>query len=245
MAYRASLLACGLFICVCSVASAQAPLSLEAVGSPAAFIAEATEKADEIHKILESAETYKDGAAGLKQSASLVAVLGQALAEHPEDSSLKKAGPSIRAAAITLARAASYEEAQAAWPKLAAALKGEVSADVPAEFNWAKLSRMHPMMEEMNGRAAKFRRVIRRPKDPEVDSRHVMAIALGAIATHADTHEVKNPADLPQWHAWAAELHDHMAKSAAAVRAKDVETAKTHFTAGMETCQKCHDKFQD
>jgi len=220
-------------------------LKLESVGSPAALIAEATEKADEISQALATPEAFKEGAPGVKQSASLVAVLGQALAEHPEDSALKQAGPSIRDAAIALARAASYEDAQTAWPKLAAALKGEVSADAAKEFNWAKLSRMHPMMEEMNARAAKFRRVLRRPKDPDADSRHVMAIALGAITTHADTHEVKDPNDLPQWHAWAEELYDHMAKSATAVRAKDTEAAKTHFNAGMETCQKCHDKFQD
>lgn len=224
---------------------AQAPLKIEAVGTPAALMAEAAEKADEIHQALATPEAYKEGAAQLKQGASLIAVIGQALAEHPEDSTLKAAGPSIRAAAITLARAGSYEDAQKAWPKLEGALKGEVSADVPAEFNWGKLSRMHPMMEEMNGRAAKFRRVLRRPKDPEADSRHVMAIALGAMATHADTHEVKDPNDLPQWHALAAQLHEHMAKAAAAVRSKDIETAKNEFTTGMDTCQKCHDKFQD
>ncbi len=224
---------------------ADAPLKLAAVAAPASLIAEATEKVEEIGLGLESAESYKEATATVKQSASLVGIIGQALADHPESSPLKQAGPSIRDAAISVARAKTYEEAKAALPRLQSALKGEVNPEAKAEFEWAKLSKMHPMMEEMNARAAKFRRVLRRPKDPEADSRHVAAIALTAIATYADTHEVKNPEDLPLWRTLATELYTNMSESAAAVRAGETEKAKELFTAGMETCTKCHDKFQE
>lgn len=232
-------------VCLLGTAFAEAPLKLDAVGTAASLIAEATEKVDELTKQLETAEAYKEAEGPVKQSASLVALIGQALAEHPEASTLKTSGPSIRDAAIKVARAGSYDDAKAAFPALQAALKGEVNPAAKAEFDWAKLTKMHPIMEEMNARATKFRRVLRRPKDPEADSRHVAAIALAAISSHADTHEVKDPADLPQWHAWATELYTHMTASAAAVRAKDIDKAKEHFNAGMETCTKCHDKFQD
>jgi hypothetical protein len=237
---------CALGVCGWATsAMAGAPLKLEALGSPAVWIAEATEKADELSKQLETAESYQEAVESVKQSASLVALIGQTLAEHPEESALKAAGPSIRDAAIKVARAGSFDDAKAGFGLLQSALKGEVNAEAKVEYDWAKITKMHPIMEEMNARAAKFRRVIRRPKDPEVDSRHVAAIALAAVSSHADTHEVKNAADLPQWHAWATELYDHMSASATAVRAKDMEKAKEHFNAGMETCTKCHDKFQD
>lgn len=221
------------------------PLDLTKVGTPAALTAEAQDLLGEIEKGLESSDGYKMSEAGVKQAASLLAVVGQALAEHPEDSELKKAGPSIRQAAIKVARAKTYEEAQAGLKDLKPSVQGTVSPDVPVEFDWAKLSRMHPLMEQMNGRAAKFRRAARRPKDPEVDSRHVMAIALAAVATHADTHEVKKQEDLPAWHGFANELFTHMTEATAAVKAKDMEAAQKSFSAGMQTCQKCHDQFQD
>ncbi|MDZ4684859.1 MAG: hypothetical protein SH850_07175 [Planctomycetaceae bacterium] len=223
---------------------AGAPIKVETVGTGADLVREAGVKAVEVEGFLASAESFKENGDKLRPSASLLALIGQALAEHPDDTKLKATGPDIRDAAMKIARATTFEEAQAAWPMLKSALDGKATGQAAKEFDWAKLSKMHPAMEEMNGRAAKFRRVLRRPKDPAEDSSHVMAIALAAIATHADTHEVKDKADLPEWYRLATALHENMAASAAAVRAKDTATAGMKFTAGMDTCQQCHDKFQ-
>jgi hypothetical protein len=223
---------------------AGAPIKVETVGTGADLVREAGVKATEIEGYLASADAFKEHGDKLRPSASLLALIGQALVEHPDDTKLKAAGPDIRDAAMKIARAKTFEEAQAAWPSLKSALDGKASGQAAKEFDWAKISRMHPAMEEMNGRAAKFRRVLRRPKDPAEDSSHVMAIALAAIAAYADTHEVKDKADLPEWYRMATALHENMAASAAAVRAKDTAAAQAKFTAGMETCQQCHDKFQ-
>lgn len=222
---------------------AQAPLKLDALGPAAALVAEAMDKGDEIGKSLASQQAYDETVHVLKPSASLLAVIGQALAEHPDDSPLKKSGPSIRSASMVIARAKTYAEAHAAWPKLEAALKGTPAEGDAVEFDWAKITKMHPIMEEMSGRGAKFRRLLRRPKDPQEDSRHLLAISVAAISTYADTHEVKNPADLPQWREWATELHTQMAKAAEAVRNKETDKARDFFNAGMDTCMKCHEKF--
>lgn len=232
-------------LCLSGTLAAEAPLKLADIASPAALIAEATDRAEEIGKGLESEAIYNEQLKTLRPAASLVGVIGQALAEHPEESKLKAAGPSIRNAAIAVARAKTYADAVAAFPKLKSALQGEVDPAAAVEFDWAKLTKMHPIMEEMSGRGARFRRVLRRPKDPEADANMVAMIALAAVSTYADTHEVKNPADLPQWQAWSTELYTHMVQAAAAMRAKDVDKARDLFNLGMETCTKCHEKFQD
>lgn len=224
---------------------AEAPLKLSDIASPETLVAEAKEKGEEIAKSVATEATYNEELKSLRPSASLVALIGQALAEQSSDAEWQKVGPSLRDAAIAVARAKTYGDAVAGNTRLQAALKGEVDAGATAEFDWAKLTKMHPIMEEMSGRGAKFRRVLRRPKDPEVDSRHVAAIALAAVSTYADTHEVKDPADLPMWRELATELHSNMTQAALAVRSKETDKAREFFDAGMQTCTKCHEKFQD
>lgn len=235
----------GIVLLTMTTLFAGAPIKVETVGSGDDLVREAAAKGEEVAGYLATAESYAENIDKLRPSASLLALIGQALAEHSDNTKLKAAGPDIRDAAMKIARSTRFEDAQAAWPALKSALDGKATGQAAAEFDWAKLTKMHPIMEEMNGRAAKFRRVLRRPKDPAEDSAHVMAIALAAISTHADTHEVKNPADLPEWHRMATALHDQMAQAAAAVRAKDTKKATELFNAGMQTCQQCHDKFQE
>jgi hypothetical protein len=222
-----------------------APLPLAEVTPAEDLCAEVADQVKELGSKLESEDAFKEAADKVKQSASLLAVVGQALAEHPDASPLKEAGPTLRDAARQLAAAKDYAEAQAAWPKVVAASEGKADAAAPVEFDWAKLSKMHPAMEEMNTRATVLRRLLRRPKNPSVDSRHAAMIALLAVATHADTHEVKNSADLPDWHAWAVELQQQMSLAATKIKEKDTAAANTAFQSGMETCSKCHDKFQE
>jgi hypothetical protein len=227
-----------------AAALAGAPLTLDKVIPAEDLVAEAAAKGAEIEPFLASAETYTENVDKLRSSASLLAVIGQAAAEHPQTSSLKTSGPSLRDAAIKIARSTSYEEAKSAWPAVQAALEGKSTGNPAAEFDWAKLTKMHPAMEEMNQRSTQMRRLLRRPKDPAADSRHVSAIALLAVTTLADTHEVKKESDLPQWRELATALQEHMSAAANAVKAKNTTLATERFQAGMETCTKCHEVFQ-
>lgn len=223
--------------------SAAPPIPLDKVAPAEDLEAEAKALGPQLATWLASAEAYQENTDKLRQTASLLAVMGQALAEHPQASALKTTGPSIRQAAMTIARSKSYDEAKAAWPQLQQALAGEAAGEIPVEYDWAKLTRMHPAMEEMNQRASQLRRLLRRPKDPAADSRHATAIALLAVTAYADTHEVKNPADTPRWHEFAEALQKHMSASAAAIKAKQTAEANREFLAGMETCNKCHEVF--
>uniref|UniRef100_A0A7C4QSI7 Cytochrome c n=1 Tax=Schlesneria paludicola TaxID=360056 RepID=A0A7C4QSI7_9PLAN len=226
-----------------SIGDAAAPLPLDKVAPADDLAAEAVAKGQELLGWVESADAYQEHADKVRQTASLLAVLGQALAEHPQGSALKAAGPSLRQAAIAIARSKTHDEAKAAVPHLRAALGGQATGDLPVDYDWAKLASMHPAMEEMNQRASQLRRLLRRPKDPQADSRHATAIALLAVAAYADTHEVKNPADTPRWQEMAAALQKHMSASAQAIKARQTAEANREFLAGMETCNKCHEVF--
>lgn len=229
---------------MCVAAIGGAPLPLEKVVPAEDLVAEAAAKGAEIEPFLASAEAYNENVDKLRSSASLLAVIGQAAAEHPQTSKLKTSGPSLRDAAIVIARSQTYDEAKAAWPAVQAALEGKSTGNPVVDFDWARLTKMHPAMEEMNQRATQMRRLLRRPKDPATDSLHVSAIALLAVTTHADTHEVKKEADLPQWRELAIALQEHMSAVASAVKAKNTALATERFQAGMETCNKCHEAFQ-
>lgn len=227
-----------------TAAYAELPVKLDAIAPAADLVSEAQERIKDLTgDLLASEEAYKENADKVRQAASMLAVVSQAIAEHPEDSALKTAAPNLRDAAIVIARADSLSAAQQGVEKLQAAVKGEATG-APVAYDWAKLTKMHPSMEEMNARASAMRRLLKRPKDPQTDGRHIVAIALLALATDADTHEVKNEADLPKWRELSKELANHMALAAKAVKSKDKEGASKHFAAGMETCTRCHEIFQ-
>ncbi len=101
------------------------------------------------------------------------------------------------------------------------------------------------MMEEINNRNAALVRVIRRPRGREGESAHASTIALLTIAMSADTHEVKDEGDVPAWQEMSDEYLTLMVQVGEAIRAEDGETARTHFDAANETCDRCHEKFRD
>jgi hypothetical protein len=228
-----------------AAAMAELPVKLDEFAAVNDLVAEAQDRIQELTgDLIKTEESYKEHGDKIRQAASMLAVVSQAIAEHPSASELKEVAPNLRDAAIVISRSKSFADAAKGVDQLQAAAKGEAKG-AAIEFNWAKLTRMHPSMEEMNARATQMRRLLRRPKDPAADSRNCLAIATLALATHADTHEVKNSGDLPKWHAFSKELADQMASAAKAVQAKDKEAASKHFAAGMETCNRCHEVFKD
>jgi hypothetical protein len=228
-----------------AAAVAELPVKLDEFAPVEDLVAEANDRiADLTGDLLKTEESYKEHGDKIRQAASMLAVTAQAIAEHPSASELKAAAPNLRDAAIVIARSKTITDAGKGVEQLQAAVKGEAKG-APVEYDWAKLTRMHPSMEEMNARATLMRRLLRRPKDPAADSRNCLAIATLALATHADTHEVKNPGDIPKWNAFPKDLADHMASAARAVKAKDKDAAAKHFAAGMETCNRCHEVFKD
>jgi hypothetical protein len=169
--------------------------------------------------------------------------MGQSLVEHPEQAQAGFSGAAVRDAALKFQRNSVYADAQAALTAVTAARngEGEGEADVP----WNKLIRIHPMMEELNSRNAKLVPIFKRPRGKPEESRHATVMALLSLAMFADTHEVKNEADIPQYQQWATDYRTAMVGVAGALRNKDGQTARELFDQANATCDACHEKFRD
>lgn len=226
-------------------ASAAAPVKIAEIASVDDLNAEISAKLTEIADGFQSEQAFEQNGAQVRQAASVLAVLAQALADTDQSSGLKPAAPTLREAARKIAGTKDFKEAKAAFEQAKAAASGKAESAAPADYDWGKLAKMHPLMEELNGRSAKLRRELRRLRNPDEARRGAMTMALIAVATQADTHEVKQEQDLPEWRKHAQDLQQSMTELAAAIKAKDTAKANTVFVAGMETCKSCHEKFKD
>ena len=85
---------------------------------------------------------------------------------------------------------------------------------------------------------------IDRPKDPQAESLHATTLAVLALAIHADTHEVKDKSQIPQWQGYATDYRKKMTDLAAAIKAKDKERGNELFRAAQTSCIDCHKTFR-
>ena len=178
------------------------------------------------------------------QAGGVLALLGQAIAEHPDKSKVKISGPDLRDAAMALSKTKSAGDAKAALGRVKEALAGKGGA-ASTEAQWNKLANLHRLMEEVNFRNSRLRRIVRRPgKDPVEDSLHATTLAVIALAVEADTHEVKNPDDLPKWREYTRGFRTNMTAMATALKAKDAAAAKDAFTKANQSCNDCHAHFR-
>ncbi|MEZ6045432.1 MAG: cytochrome c [Planctomycetaceae bacterium] len=103
---------------------------------------------------------------------------------------------------------------------------------------------MHDMMEVINGRSSQLRRDVKRLKEPEEAKLHAVAIAVLSVVMKADTHEVKNEAEIPEWEQIADESQSLAVKLAAAISAGEKDEAQDVFKNLGTTCKSCHTKFR-
>ena len=200
---------------------------------------------ERIEKLLESEESFQEQQeTQMRQAFGLLAVLGQALAEHEQQDESPINGAALRDAALGYKADTSYEQAQEMLKSVVSVLEGNVTGEHQTAYPWNKLIRMHPMMEEINTRQSSILRVLRRPRGNPQESMHATTWVLLGLAMKADTHEVKDPNDLPQWNAWSDEFHQGAVKLGDAIRKKDAKAARPFFDQAVGTCDECHGMFQ-
>lgn len=223
---------------------AEAPLDVTSSISIEVAIAETKAHVAALEKLVQNPEQFAEvDEEELRQVAGMVAVFGQVLVEHKKGKSSGIAAAALRDAALKLRPGKPYEAAAAALKQVQAAMQGQ--GEGAAKHPWNKLIGMYPMMEEMNARQAKTLRAARRPRRPLEDSGHAATLAVLAIAMYADTHEVKNEADIAEWQRMSKEYHETMVKLAAALNDKDADAAKPLAAKGAKSCGACHEKFRD
>lgn len=224
---------------------AEAPLKISQLVTIEDLQAEAQAKSLELSKHLASREAYiETKKEQLAQVAGTLACVAQAISEHTNAKQIKVAGPALRDAALALRKPKSYEEAKLAEKAVNGALQGEGEGQV--EFSWAKLIAREAMMEEINTRNSKLRRVIRRSRKPSVDSLHASTMAVLSVAMYADAHgHDTDKAQLAEWRAISKDSVGIMASIAGAIKKQDAAGAKRLYVRAIKTCTDCHEKFRD
>lgn len=228
-------------------ADAAAPVKVDEVAPAGDLAAEANAKISKLNDYLENEVVFADAVKShsILQDAGVLACLAQALAEHGASSGITIAAPDLRDGALALQSSKTLAEAKQAMERIQEAQAGEPAGGAVVEHPWNKLIGMHEMMEEINSRNASLRRVIRRPRKPEEDSLHASTLAVLALAMRADTHEVKNKSEIPQWESLAQEFQQNMTQLAAAMKKKDVDAAKQSYLKAAKSCAACHAKFRE
>lgn len=181
----------------------------------------------------------------VNQAAGVVACMAQAIVEHPDKAKAKFNAADLRDAAVLLRAAKTFDDAAKLFATVKDAAAGKSAGTAKPEAEWNKLTGLGRMMEEVNGRSATIRRGLRRLQKPDETARDCTTLAILALAMEVDTHEVKDPAQLPLWKELSVKYRSEMIAMAKAVRAKDTAKATEHFTAANEACNKCHEQIRD
>lgn len=224
----------------------EAPTPIKPAAPLDDIVFEVNDKIEQLGKLLASAESYEENREGeVQQAFGVLAVMGQAIAEHENHEKTDISGPALREAALLFHDDTSYADAGTILAAVKEAQAGGGATDAAVEHEWADLFPMYPMMEEINNRNAALVRVIRRPRGREGESAHATTIALLSIAMYADTHEVEGEEDVAAWRKMSEDYRTRMVQVAEAIRARDGDTARSHFDAANETCDRCHEKFRD
>lgn len=233
------------FLCTGMSLFAEAPVKVDTVAPLGDIVFEINTQVESLEKGLADEAGYEENRGGkIRQSFGLLACLGHALAEHSKAAESDIQGAHLRDAALKFQKKSSLEEAKSALEAVKAAQAGAAKGEASKDHPWNKLVNMHPMMEEINSRNSAILKVLRRPRGKESEPVHATTWAILGLAMKADTHEVKNDADLPKWHEHSDAFIEASVKLAEAIRAKDKTEGRKWFDVANESCDACHEVFQ-
>jgi len=231
--------------CVAGLAFAAAPVDVSTIAPADDIKAEAAAKIAALEGLLEDPGKFADNKKRqIPQAAGVLACLAQALAEHKDGPQTQVAAADLRDAALAVIGSGDHGQAAEALASARQAFEGKSEGKAAKEHEWNKLINLHRMMEEVNARNAKIRIALRRSKDPQAESLHATTLAVLAVAMQADTHEVKDPAQLPLWNEHATTFQKSMSEVAAAIKTKDTAAAGEIFKAAQKSCNACHTVFR-
>ncbi len=225
----------------------EAPQKIVEIATVEDLVAEINAKVELLGQQVASAEAFEKTLEKkeVNQAAGVVACMAQAIVEHPDKAKAKFHAADLRDAAVLLRAAKTFDDATKLFAKVKEAHAGKSAGTAKPEAEWNKLTGLGRMMEEVNSRSATIRRGLRRLQKPDETARDCSTLAILALAMEVDTHEVKDPAQLPLWKELSVKYRSEMVSMAKAVRAKDTAKANEHFVAANEACNKCHEQIRD
>lgn len=229
---------------VITLLSAAAPRKIPDLATVEELEAEITARLAELEPLLSDETAFAESKKQREQAASMLTVVAQALAEHSGDSKLKATAADLREGARQIAKAESLSSAVEGLTAAKSALSGESSGKANVEADWGKLARQRPLMEDIEAKMQQLQRALRRPKDPAKESLLATTVAIASLTTIVDTHEVKDPAQLPEWDKLAKRQVDELLAVSQAIKQKDAMTAQAQFKAARATCIDCHRQFK-
>jgi hypothetical protein len=233
-------------VSVVSVSIAAAPADVSKAVGAKELAAAAKTKAEDLGKALTNVASFERAmeSKAIARDGGVIACLAQALAEHKDGEASGINATGLRDAALVLSKTKKLADATAALKNVNEALAGK-GAKGEKDHPWNKLVNMHRMMEELELQGGKLRRVLKRPRRLETYSENAAVMVVLGLAMEADTHEVKDPAKLPQWTTWSKEYHQAMSGLNTAIKAGDGDKAKSIFDAAGESCDACHKVFRN
>jgi len=199
---------------------------------------------------LGSPDVYGKGKKLVTRQASTVAILAQAVALGKAEVAWKDRALEIRDAAMELAKASNYEEAQKAQAQIKALLEGE-SQKMAQPLPWREIADLETIMKEVTKRNSQVRRpILRKPrfeKGKEAGARSAAVLAVLLSAARDDTSEVEkieNEADLAEYQQYNDEARDGVIELARIFKEGEQPAARKQFLAVSKSCKKCHEKFR-
>lgn len=189
-----------------------------------------------------SAEEFEAKGSRMVRDARTVAVLATALGMSDQDHALKAAAPAIVAAAKKAAEAKELPAAKAADEELKKALAGEATSTDALSFENTKA--LGQLMKQVSFVHTRLKRNVKKlDRYQEQSALDATLLAVIGQAIDADTHEVKDPAQTPDWHKYAAEMRDSFAELSAKVKAGDTAGIESAMKRVQDNCDACHHTF--
>ena len=180
------------------------------------------------------------------RQATILAILAQAVALGNGEVAWKDRALEVRDAAMELAKASSYEEAQKAQAQIKALLEGE-SQKMAQPLPWREIAGLGTIMKGVTKRNNLVRRPISKTRfenGKEAGARSAAVLAVLFSAARDDTHEVENKDDIPEWEQYSDEARDGMIELARIFKEGKYPDARKQFLAVSKSCKKCHEKFR-
>ena len=193
---------------------------------------------------LASEQAYSEEKLTLLRDAHTLAAVALALSLHDADHALKKSAPGLAQAAQQLARAQDYKPAQEALAGVKKALQGMSGGGIEPTWN-QKIGSLGQMMKQVTFVNNRLRRNVRRfDRLADENARDAALLAVLSQAAAFDTHEVKDPNQIPQWYELCGKMRDAAGAAHLAVKAKDEKATLAALAKIAQSCDECHQAFR-